>query len=241
MNSMFSSFQTVPFFKGAFRYLNKHPLTEKNSVVIGRTRHKILLKYSLPRKFDGLEIVWKEYTNTRFWRFFLRPSFAEREANGFRIAEKAGLSVPRVLAFGNSRSHFKLKSCFIVTEYLKNTQNGSVFTPGGTMARDSARKIYAKLTLQQIAKLHLAGYVYGSLLPDNVLWRLNNDSRMEIFFVDPVSVRARSGRRLLKEIRHDLLIFLDLLGFDPETTGQMINYYNRIRKSLSPDAKNIEF
>lgn len=240
MNNIFSSFQTAPFFKGAFRYLKKHPLTEKNAVVISRSRHKILWKYALPRKFDGTEIVWKEYSNTRFWRFFLRPSFAEREANGFRIAEKAGLSVPRVLAFGNSRSHFKLKSCFIVTEFLKNAQNGSVFAPGGTMERDSAKKIYAKLTLQQIAKLHLAGYVFGSLRPGNVLWRLNNDSRMEIFFVDPVSLRARSGKRLVKEIRRELKIFLDLLGFDSETAGQMINYYNRIRKSLSPDAAVIE-
>ena len=237
---MFSSFHTVPFFKGAFRYLRKHPVTEKNAVVIGQSRHKILLKYALPRKFDGTEIVWKEYSNTRFWRFFLRPSFAEREAAGFKIAEKAGLSVPRVLAFGNTRSHFKLTSCFIVTEYLRNAQNGAVFAPGGAMERDSAKKIYVKLTLQQIAKLHLAGYAYGSLTPGNVLWRLNNDSRMEIFFVDPGSIRAYSGKRLLKEIKRELLIFLDLLGFDSETTGQMINYYNRIRKTLSSDAKNIE-
>ena len=35
--------------------------------------------------------------------------------------------------------------------------------------------------------------------------------------------------------------FLGNLEFDPETTEQMVNYYNRVRRSIHPDAKPIDF
>lgn len=240
MSKAFSSLWTASAFKGAFRYLKKHPVSENNSETLGKSRHKTVRKHTLPRKFDGIEIVWKEYENTRFWRFFLRPSFAEREFQGYRIAEKLGISVPKVLAYGDTRSCFKLKSCFVVTEFLQDARIGSPFCPDGALFRDTAKKAYCKQTLQYLAQLHHGGYVHGSLLPGNVLWRLNRDSRLEVFFVDPGSIRARSGRRLRKGIRNDLRMFLGILGFDPETAGQMVNYYNRIRKTLSPDAKPVK-
>ena len=72
-----------------------------------------------------------------------------------------------------------------------------------------------------------------------MLWRINKDSRLEVFWIDLAEVRARSGRRLAKGCRNDLNTLLGNLEFDRETTEQMVNYYNRVRKSLSPDAKPI--
>lgn len=239
VSKVFSNLWVAPAFKGAFRYLKKHPLDETHSEVIWRTRHKTVYRYTLPRRFDGGEIVWKDYVNTRFWRFFFRCSFTAREFEGYRAAMKLGIPVPRVLAFGDKRSWTRLKSCFIVTEYVKNSQNGIDFCHDGKLSKDPAKKVYCKQNIQYLAQLHNAGYIHGAALPQNMLWTINRDSRLEVFWIDLAEVRARSGRRLEKGIKNDLKTFLGNLEFDRETTEQMVNYYNRVRKSLSSDAKTI--
>ena len=65
LGKVFSSRWVAPTFKGAFRYLRKHPLNETNAEVIWRTRHKTVYRVRLPNKFDGEEIVWKDYVNKR--------------------------------------------------------------------------------------------------------------------------------------------------------------------------------
>ena len=54
-------------------------------------------------------------------------------------------------------------------------------------------------------------------------------------------LRPGSGRKLRKLMKKDLSDFLGNLEFDPETTEQMVNYYNRVRRSIHPDAKPMEF
>lgn len=242
IGTCFSWSWTASVFKGAFRCLQRHPLNEENAEIIWKTRHKTVRKTVLPRKFGGITVVWKDYTNTRFWRFFLRRSFAAREAVGYRTAEKLGIPVPRLLACGDTRRFFKLKSCFIVTEFMKNSQNGLVFCPGGTMAgEEGPRKAFCKQNLYNLAILHEAGFRHGTALPQNMLWSINRDSRMETAWIDLEKVRKFSGRRLRRHMKKDLRDFLGNLEFDPETTEQMVNYYNRVRRSIHPDAKPIDF
>lgn len=239
LGKVFSSRWVAPTFKGAFRYLRKHPLNETNAEVIWRTRHKTVYRVRLPNKFDGEEIVWKDYVNKRFWRFFFRYSFTAREFLGYRKAMELGILVPRVLAVGEKRSWTKLRSCFIVTEYVKDSRNGIDFCHDGPLSKDPAKKAYCKQNIHYLAQLHNAGCIHGAALPQNMLWRINRDSRLEVYWIDLAEVRARSGRRLANGIRNDLRALLGNLEFDEETTEQMINYYNRVRKSLSPDAKPI--
>lgn len=159
MGKCFSWSWVASAFRSAFRHIQRHPLSEENAEVIWKTRHKTVWKTVLPRKFGGLTIVWKNYTNTRFWRFFLRPSFVAREAAGYRVAESLGIPVPQLLACGDTRRCFKLKTCFIVTEFVKNSRNGLVFCPGGELAHEEgSRKAFCKRILHDLAVLHEAGY-----------------------------------------------------------------------------------
>ncbi len=232
----------TPLFKSAFRHLHRHPMNENNAEIIWKTRHKTVWKTVLPHKYDGLTIVWKNYTNTRFWRFFMRPSFIAREVAGYTVAGKLGIPIPRLLACGDTRRFFKLKSCFIVTEFVKNSQNGLPFCPGGAMAAEEGlRKAFCKQNLQYLATLHEAGYCHGTALPQNLLWSINKDSRMETAWIDLEKVRRCSGKKLHKAMKKDLHDLLGNMEFDPETNEQMVNYYNRVRQSIHPDAKPIDY
>ncbi len=242
MGKCFSWVWTASVFKGAFRYLQRHPLNEDHAEIIWKTRHKTVWKAVLPRKYGGLTIAWKDYTNKRFWRFFLRRSFVAREAAGYRIAEKLGIPVPRLLACGDTRRFFKLRTCFIVTEFIKNAQNGLAFCPGGAMAgEEGSRKAFCKQNLHSLAILHEAGFRHGTALPQNMLWTINRDSRMETAWIDLEKVRRYSGRKLRRLMKKDLHDFLGNLEFNLETTEQMVNYYNRVRLSIHPDAKPMDF
>ena len=242
ISKCFSWSWAAPFFQSALRHIQRHPLNEENAEIIWKTRHKTVWKTALPQQNGGLTVVWKDYTNKRFWRFFFRPSFSAREAAGYRVAASLGIPVPRLLACGDTRRCIKLKRCFIVTEFMKNSQNGLVFCPGGSMAgEEGLRKAFCKQNLHNLALLHEAGFRHGTALPQNMLWSINRDSRMETAWIDLEKVRKCSGRKLRKLMKKDLSDFLGNLEFDPETTEQMVNYYTRVRRSIHPDAKPMEF
>ena len=74
-----------------------------------------------------------------------------------------------------------------------------------------------------------------------MLWTINRDSRMETAWIDLEKIRRCSRRRLRKLAKKDLHDFLGNLEFDSETTEQMVNYYNRVRASIHPDATPMEY
>ena len=85
ISKCFSWSWAAPFFQSALRHIQRHPLNEENAEIIWKTRHKTVWKTALPQQNGGLTVVWKDYTNKRFWRFFFRPSFSAREAAGYRV------------------------------------------------------------------------------------------------------------------------------------------------------------
>ena len=155
LSKVFSSRWVAPPFRGAFRYLRKHPLDETNSEVIWRTRHKTVYRCALPLKFDGEEIVWKDYVNTRFWRFFLRYSFTAREFIGYRAAmELERTPMARDLDHLNEQVKAKLEE--LIDAPFTATERSSARRQ---MFEDEEREYLGRLPRQAFSPLDIRVFV----------------------------------------------------------------------------------
>ena len=194
---------------------------EENSTseCIWKTRNKFVLKVMTS---SGDAVVYKTFNRIKRWRSYLfRLSPIGREALNYDTFRQLGFNMPRLLAVGESRRFFKIKTGFLITEFAVGTNNGLCFTPGGELEKETAmRQEYLRKNLALLAKLHDCGILHGGFTPGNLLWR-NVDGAMEIVWIDMASCKQKSRRGLAKK---GLIDFYHLFRFFKFTDDEIREY-----------------
>ena len=191
--------------------------------VIYRTGHKECLLLS--GDFTGMpyRVVFKRYRDKRLWQHLLRSSPAYREYCGFALTSAAGIPVAEVLAVGEIRRCGHLVEAFFVTRFEEGAESGFDFQQG---ERDEARlDEFVRLNLALLAKLHSAGLIHGGFHPRNELYRIGEDGRMSVVWLDLATVKEAGRRSAEKDRREDLTRFLREFAFPPERERGYREYY----------------
>ena len=224
-NSFIRSWEAI-FDGWSFHALSRIKEQLDSCKIIYCTRHKAC--YLIPEELSGLpcKAVFKVYREKRFFRYFLRPSLAYREFIGFRRTADAGIPVAEVLALGEKRRGFRLQEAFFVTRYLENFRDGNELIPSG--ADETLRDEFIRQNLALLAKLHNAGLVHGCFHPRNELFRLDENGRMEVVWLDLASV-IPAGKSRKFTVSDDLDRFLREFMLSPEKTAEYTGFYSSLR------------
>ena len=189
------------------------------SECIWKTRNKFVLKVITS---SGDAVVYKTFNKIKRWRSYLfRLSPIGREALNYDIFRQLGFNMPRLLAVGETRKAFKIKTGFLITEFAAGTDNGLCFTPGGKLEKETAMcHEYLSKNLALLAKLHDYGILHGGFTPGNLLWR-NVDGELEIVWIDVASCKRTRRRGLRKK---GLIDFYHLFRFFRFTDDEIRRY-----------------
>ncbi|MBE6384616.1 MAG: hypothetical protein E7048_03005 [Lentisphaerae bacterium] len=172
-------------------------------------------------------IAFKTYREKRFFRYFLRPSLAAREAKGFAVAASLDIPVVKVLAFGEKRKFLNLESAFFITAFEENTQTMLFFREN---YEDREKLLFLlKENIVRLAKLHAAGYVHCGAHPRNFLWKDNTEGKPESIWLDLASLRKMpGGKKKWKYLLTDLSDFCELFKLTQAELDMLLAEYLKI-------------
>ena len=172
-------------------------------------------------------IAYKSYREKRFFRYFLRPSLAAREAKGFAVAASLDIPVVKVLAFGEKRFFLNLQSAFIITAFEENTQMMLSFIKNNE-AREKLLFLL-KENIVRLAKLHAAGYVHCGAQPRNILWKDTAEGKTESVWIDLASLRKMpQGKKKWKYLLTDLSDFTEYFQLSQAELDLLKEEYQKI-------------
>ena len=196
----------------------------KKCKVIYRTRHKECFLVSPEVSGLSYPVVFKRYAEKRFFRYFLRPSLAYREYLGFKLTAEAGIPAAEVVALGEKRCFVKLEEAFFVTRYLEGYRDGAEFCHSG--CDEKLKDDFIRQNLSYLAKLHCAGLVHGCFHPRNEMWRMVENGKMDIVWIDLASVVPESKSRRFSR-KGDLLRFLKEFGLSEAKEAEYRAFYRQ--------------
>ena len=198
---------------------------------IWKTRHKSVHIISMK---NGKRAVVKYYREKRFFRYFFRPSLAEREAIGYQIVASLHIPCARVLACGDIRKNLRLRECYFITQMVEHFEQGRDFMQNESKA--NCRELileFAKINLKRLALLHHAGFRHGGSQPYNMLWRKKDGEAMECIWIDLATVRKFSFFKHRKMVEHDLNELIGRLQLSSADQAALKDYYISQYKLLS--------
>jgi hypothetical protein len=235
--SFFSSWQCVSEdFVSQLELLNT--TGEQGGEKIWQTRSKDVHLISLPSEKGEFRIALKSYREKRFFRYFMRPSLAAREARGFAVVQKLGFPSVKVLAFGEERSGVRLKSSFFITAFEEGTKTFYDLShdPGN-------RSVLLELlheTICRLAQLHAYGWSHGGAHPRNFIWKFNADGKAESIWLDLASLRKLSWYvNKWQYILTDLSDLTEAFDLTQEELDALIGAYRRVN-DIPVEYKRIE-
>ena len=168
-------------------------------------------KYVYHCKDGSFDYAYKTQQGKTFWRYIISPSLPLREFTHYQQLAAINLPIPEVLAVGDTRKFFVLKESFIITSYIENTFDGRTFMPGGKFCTgfEDLRKAFSAILMKQLAHLHNNGYFHKAAHPRNFLFRGDNPSNIEVFWIDVARMRKATNLRFattydLKSFFHDM-------------------------------------
>ena len=152
------------------RWFPEHPDFE--ALKLWKTRNKSVYKAECPRELYSGSVVIKSYYEQRFLRYFLRPSLACREAEGYLTVQKLGIPTAEVLAYGERRTVWWLSSSFLITRFVDGSRNGTYFctVDDGPGYGTPDMMVFCLKLIEMLATLHRNGYCHGGTHPRNFLW-----------------------------------------------------------------------
>lgn len=214
-------------FRDEYEKLLSQGAFEENSKseCIWRTRNKFVLKVITS---SGDAVVYKTFNRIKRWRSYLfRLSPIGREAVNYDIFRHLGFSVPRLLAAGETRTFFRIRTGFLITEFAADTQNGLCFTPGRELEHESALcNEYLRGNLKLLAKLHDNGIFHGGFTPNNLLWRKTSPSTdMELIWIDFASCKKQKRNKLKKDGVMDFVHLFRFFSFTDEEIRSWLKVY----------------
>lgn len=164
--------------------------------IVKKGPHRIVYRVDLP----GLSFYVKHNLMPdlpTWWRGLVRPSKARMEFDRAGGVAARGVATFSVLALGEQQALLGAGESFLITQTLEDTQPLNVFA-AHTLSYLPARK-QTRLRLQLaielgrlIARMHDAGIRHDDLHAGNLLVRLTEDDRLELFLIDLNSVRLGS-------------------------------------------------
>lgn len=141
------------------------------------------------------------------WKYSIRPSRAFVEQRNLNWMREQGLPAPRVLAWGESRTALRLKSCFILTDAVPAAKNLDEFLPA-LATPDAAELRRRRAAVQDLARhvahMHSMNFVDHDLFFRNVLIYANGDGRYHFSFIDSPKGGPAAGGALRRGIAYDL-------------------------------------
>lgn len=214
-------------FRDEFEKLSAAGAFEENSKseCIWRTRNKFVLKVITS---SGDAVVYKTFNRIKRWRSYLfRLSPIGREAVNYDLFRNLGFCVPRLLAAGETRNFFRIKTGFLITEYAADTKNGLCFTPGKELEQETGlREEYLRKNLRLLAKLHVNRILHGGFTPGNLLWRKVDDSaEMELVWIDFASCKTVSRGTLKRKGVIDFFHLFRFFAFTDDEIRKWLDVY----------------
>lgn len=196
---------------------------------------------------DGMEmpLAVKRNNDRRFFRYFLRPSQALKEARGFQLVKSLGIPCIDFVGCGDFRNFFALSQSYFVTLYERNTYQLSEYEPGHSLEGEHSEGLgVLKEVLGQMAMLHKAGYRHGGAHGRNFLCRKRPDLSIEVLWIDLVTLRRFSGFHKTMELITDLCDVIEYFDLTDEELGELQRHYSslsgysvRFEKIPSPKRK----
>lgn len=222
-------------FAGKFDDLAGSGMLQENGPAecIWQTRSKFVLKVPDGK---GSFIVYKSYRRiSKPAKYMLRPSPCGFEAFNYQLIKKCGIPVPELLAAGETRKCFILKTAFLVTEFADGFRDGRDFMPDGPMAAEQKLKdefLYGHIEL--LARCHDAGMIHRGFTPANLLYRLKKSpdaskTSMELMWIDVASCRRRPMFIVNRAAVADLEQLFSYFDFSAEKKAELIEHYRRSR------------
>lgn len=173
-----------------------------------RSRTTSTVRVHIPGSTGARIAYLKRYWYRRpVWKYSFRPSRAFVEQRNLNWMRKQGLPAPRVLAWGESRTALRLKSCFILTDAVPAAKNLDEFLPA-LAPPDAAELRRRRAAIQDLARhvahMHSMSFVDHDLFFRNVLIYANGDGRYHFSFIDSPKGGPAAGNALRRGIAHDL-------------------------------------
>ena len=165
------------------------------------------------------------------WRYIFKHSLAVREAVNYMMFEELDIPVAHVLAVGDIRKFFMLKSSFIATSYISDSLDGRKFMPGGEMRSEIAlRKEYTLKHFALLAKIHDNMIFHKAFHPRNLLWRQNNGN-MEVFWIDVARCRKTKASAMKRAVLVDIHTFFRDMQPTENELKEAVVFYLSCRKN----------
>ena len=187
------------------------------------TSQKFVLKVVAP---SGRVVVYKSYHRIAKWyNFIFRPSPMAREALNYQALADLGLPMARLLAVGDDRTCFILKSGFLVTEYVSDSGDGRDFFGQGKHAgNEGLRDLFIDRVFAGLARLHDQGWIHRGATPANFLYRLHGEE-LEPIWIDVATCRKKGRSGLKRLIPDDFVNFFRYFDFTPAQRRQYEELY----------------
>ena len=217
---------STPDFTEGLEYLRRNPALFDRRHLLSDHNGKQVWHIQLPPEYGGRNVVYKSCSTPKSGRYWFQLSQAAREHRNYQLLYRLGIPAARILAIGESRRLFNLKSFFIVTEFIPGARDGRDFMCGGNLREDAARRRqFWERNMPYLAQIHRRGFLHKAFHPRNILWRENAAGEMEIFWIDMARGRFRLPSQMKPGIAFDLYTLLKDLQLLPEEGEELLNCY----------------
>lgn len=198
---------------------------------IWSTKQKFVLKVHTP---EGRVAAYKTYRYIKHPRAHIfRASPTGLEAVNYAMLEEMSLPMAKLLAVGETRKFFLIKTAYLITEFVEGSRDGTAFLTNGAFAENEAyKKEFCLKNLSYLAKLHDHGVIHNGTAPYNMLWKEKESSgrregdTLEVVWIDVATCRKRSfGKKFIKMVRNDLKKFLTPFAFSREEMLALMRHY----------------
>ena len=210
---------------------------------IWQTKNRFVLKVPLG---GGRFAAYKRYRKiSRPRKFMLRPSPCGFEAYNYQLLGELGIPLPGLLAAGDTREHFRLRTAFIMTEFAEGFRDGRDFLPGGALAREKElRAEFISRNFRLLARCHDACVLHRGFNPANLLYKVRSapdeaGNRLDLLWIDVASCRRRPRALVNFLLVHDFRQFFREFDLPEEEKAAFIDGYCRSRKTAPPEPSRL--
>ena len=216
---------------------------EGPSEKVWETKNRFVLKVSLG---EGRFAAYKRYRKiSRPRKFMLRPSPCGFEAFNYQFLKDLGIPLPGLLAAGDTREHFRLRTAFIMTEFAEGFRDGRDFVPGGVLAEEKElRGEFIRRNFRFLARCHDAGMVHRGFNPANLLFKVREapdeaGNRLDLLWIDVASCRRRPQFIINFLICNDFRMFFRFFRFTVEEKKEILADYCQARRNGPPRLESL--
>ena len=216
---------------------------EGPSEKIWQTKNRFVLKVPLG---EGRFAAYKRYRKiSRPRKFMLRPSPCGFEAYNYQLLKELGIPLPELLAAGDTREHFRLRTAFIMTKFAEGFRDGRDFLPGGALAEEKElRAEFISRNFRLLARCHDACVLHRGFNPANLLFKVRTapdeaGNRLDLLWIDVASCRRRPRFLVNFLIVHDFRQFFREFDLPEEEKAAFIDGYCRSRKTAPPQVARL--